>query len=66
MDTVYYRKIAEIVLRDVAAGDAVYDAAARAIDARNIKKSDRRKLREWMLAWCEQTMSMGYVPPHRR
>ena len=53
MDTVYSRKIAEIVLRD----EQDYELrrmAARAIEARKIRKKDRRELKKWMLAWCDR------------
>ena len=57
MDTLYYRKIAEIVRRDVA------DAEMRAIAERalntprdrkaRLAKADKRALKSWMHAWCD-------------
>ena len=66
MDTVFYRKICQLVLREVAEGYSPREVALRAARAKNIKKSDRRILRHWMLAWCEQTLRVGHVPPERR
>ena len=62
MDTVFYRKICQLVLREVAEGFPPRDVAQRAIEAKNIKKSDRRILRHWMLAWCDH-MNAGRWRP---
>lgn len=58
MDTLYYRKIAEIILRDES-DTALRSVAARVSatpydNAAKIAKSDRRKLKVWMRHWCDQ------------
>lgn len=53
MDTLYYRKIAELVLRE-GIGPDVYVVAMRASSRKQIKKSDQRILRTWMIDWCDR------------
>lgn len=58
VDTLYYRKVAEIVMRDEIAADlrAAADrvlATPREGKAR-IAKTDRRAMKAWMVAWCDQ------------
>lgn len=52
MDTVFYRKIAQIVLRESDGGIAS-DAAIRAEASKRIRKSDRRILRAYIAAYCD-------------
>jgi hypothetical protein len=57
MDTLYYRKIAEIVMRDEPDME-MKAAAGRALDVGRdskgqISKRDRRLLKEWMRRWCD-------------
>ena len=53
MDPLYYRKIAELVLRE-GIGHDVYVVAMRALSRKRIKKTDQRILRTWMLDWCDR------------
>jgi hypothetical protein len=53
MDTLYYRKIAELVLRE-GIGHDIYVVAMRALSRKQIKKSDQRILRTWMIDWCDR------------
>jgi hypothetical protein len=53
MDPLYYRKIAELVLRE-GIGHDVYVVAMRALSRKRIKKPDQRILRTWMLDWCDR------------
>jgi hypothetical protein len=60
MDTLYYRKIAEIILRDES--DAVIREAAHRVlglprDRGSIRKPDRKALKTWMRAWCDRADS---------
>jgi hypothetical protein len=58
MEITYYRKIAELILRDEQ-NEALQKAAER-IKAlpyegkAKIAKSDRRALKAWMYAWCDE------------
>jgi hypothetical protein len=53
MDPMYYRKIAELVLRE-GIGHDVHVVAMRALSRKRIKKPDQRILRTWMLDWCDR------------
>lgn len=57
METIYYRKIAELVHRDERHDAAVRSAAERALatgreTGDNIARKDRRLLKAWMRDWC--------------
>jgi hypothetical protein len=57
MDTLYYRKIAEIVRRDEQAPE-LRAAAERALSTprdskARIGRMDKRALKTWMRAWCD-------------
>lgn len=61
MDTLYYRKIAEIVRRDEQE-PALRAAAERALSTprdgkARIARADRRTLKTWMRAWCDQRIN---------
>ena len=57
----YYRKIAEIIVRDEP--DPVLRAAAfRVLETGRggryrIRRRDRRRLKQWMLRWCDAKLS---------
>lgn len=62
MDTLYYRKIAEIVMRDMRDMDPaslrLRGAAERALalprDSKaRVAKADKRALKDWMRQWCD-------------
>lgn len=52
MDIIYYRKAAEIMLRDGADHDRA--VAARVLIERNPRASDKRSVKSWMYQWIEQ------------
>ena len=58
METLYYRKIAEIVLRDeedMALREAAIRVLALPRDRKsNVAKTDRRKLKAYMHKWCDR------------
>ena len=58
MDTLYYRKIAEIIRRDEQE-PALRAVAERALSTprdgkSRIAKADRRTLKTWMRRWCDE------------
>ena len=52
MDSSYYRAIARLCLR-VAADPVLRTASTRLRDDRNQKKSDRKRIKAWMVAYCD-------------
>lgn len=61
MDIVYYRKCAEIMLRD---GSTYEDRkiAARLLETRNPKRRDKKLVKAWMYRWIDR-MTGGIAPP---
>jgi hypothetical protein len=58
MEILYYRKIAELLLRDEQ-NEALREAAERVkalphTGKAKIAKGDRRALKAWMYAWCDK------------
>jgi hypothetical protein len=52
METIYYRKIAQIACRD---GDReIRDIARSSFASRTIKKATKRKLKAWFLTWLDK------------
>jgi len=52
MDIVYYRKVAEIMLRDAATYDERV-AAARVLTMKNPRRRDKRQAKAWMYHWID-------------
>lgn len=68
MDTLYYRKIAEIVRRDVLDADPaslrLRGTAERVLvsprDSKaRLESADKRALKTWMRAWCDLRIAAG-------
>lgn len=57
MDTLYYRKIAEIMKRDednIELREIALRVLALGRDKHdNVRSADRKKLRAWLLQWCD-------------
>ena len=53
MDIVYYRKCAEIMLRD-GEDTETRAVAARLLERRNPKKRDKKLVKTWMYGWLDR------------